>query len=145
MVPLIYHWYYLWTSMKIKIVCQCRICGTKGHGGHTSVFMATVTGGTYVQSRKRKLNITSSNKTKLARVDNVLTQAICTQYFLKEQRYEVHDNIIYQDSKSAMKLEKNVRQSSIKWTCHINTRYYFITDRLKMMEAYVKFFPTSTW
>jgi hypothetical protein len=53
-----------------------------------------------------------------------------SRYFLLEQGFEVSENILFQDSKSAMLLEKNDRASSSKRTKHINVRYYFVTDRI---------------
>ena len=75
-------------------------------------------------------------------MDDVLTQVIYTQYFLKEQVYEIRDNVIYQYIQSKTKLENNDRQSSIKRTRKINIRYYFITDRITKEEASVELCPT---
>ena len=54
----------------------------------------------------------------------------------------IYDNVIYQDNLSAIRLQKNGRQSSINRTRHINTRYYFITDRIVNQEASVELPPT---
>ena len=54
----------------------------------------------------------------------------------------IQDNVIYQDNQSAIRLEKNGKQSSSKRTRHINIRYYFITDRIMKQEASMEFFPT---
>ena len=96
----------------------------------TGGFMTMGTGGAYVQSSKHNLNNKSSTEAELVGVYDVLTHVIWTQYFLKEQRYMIHDNIIYQDNQNAIRLEKNGRRSSSKRTRHINIRYYFITDRI---------------
>ena len=96
-----------------------------------------VTGGACVQSRKQKLNTKRSTQAKLVRVDYVLTQVVWTKYFLKDQGYEIHDNVIYQNNQSAIKLENNGRHSSIKQTNHTNIRYYFITDTINKQEEYV--------
>ena len=71
-----------------------------------------------------------------------MNQVIWTWYFLKEQGYMIHDNVIYQDNQSAIRLEKNGRQSIRKRMRHINIRYYFITDRIINQEASVEFCPT---
>ena len=55
----------------------------------------------------------------------------------------IHNNVIYQDNQSAIRLEKNGKRSSSKRTRHINIRYYFITDRIIKQEASVEFCPTS--
>ena len=109
---------------------------------HTGGFMTKITDGAYVQSSKKKLNTKIPTEDKLVGFNNVLTQVIQNRYFLKDQGYEIHDNILYQNNQSAIKLEKNVRCSSRKWTRHINIRYYFITDRINDQEAYVEFSPT---
>ena len=101
-----------------------------------------VTVGSYVQSSKQKLKTKCSTKAELVVVDDVLTQVICTRYFLKEQGYIIHGNVIYQYNQSAIRLDKNCEQLSSKKTRHINIRYYFITDRIMKQEASVEFFPT---
>ena len=103
--------------------------------------MTMVTGGTYVQPSKQNLNTKSSTEAELVVVDYVLNQVIWTRYFLKEQGYMIHDNVIYQDNQSAIRLDNNGKQSSSKRTSHINIRYYFITDRIIKQEASVEFCP----
>ena len=46
-------------------------------------FMTMVTVGAYAHSRKQKLNTKSSTETKLVGLYYVLTQVVCTRYFLK--------------------------------------------------------------
>ena len=65
---------------------------------HTGGLMSMSTGGVYVQSRKQKLNTNSSTESNIDGVDNVLTQVVYTHYLRKEQVYEIHYNIIYQDN-----------------------------------------------
>jgi hypothetical protein len=49
---------------------------------------------------------------------------------MEAQGYQVQDNILFQDNKSAILLEKNGKASSSKRTKHVNIRYFFITDRV---------------
>jgi hypothetical protein len=49
---------------------------------------------------------------------------------MEAQGYQVQDNTLFQDNKSAILLEKNGKASSSKCTKHINIRYFFITDRV---------------
>ena len=74
---------------------------------YTGGFMPMVTGGAYVWSINQKLNTKSSTEAELVGVDDVLTQAICTQYFLKKQGCMIHNNVIYQDNQSAIRIENN--------------------------------------
>ena len=50
--------------------------------------------------------------------------------FLEAQDYGVKENIVFQDNKTTMLLEKNGKTSSGKRTKHINMRYFFITDQI---------------
>jgi hypothetical protein len=63
--------------------------------------------------------------------------------FLEAQGIEVTDNIIYQDNKSTMLLEKNGRQSSGKKTCHFDIRYYFIHNHINRGTVRVEYCPTD--
>ena len=51
----------------------------------------------------------------------------------------IQDNVIYQDNQSAIRLEKNGKQSSSKRTRHINIRYYFITGSIMKHKTSVEF------
>ena len=109
---------------------------------HTVGFVTMVTAVSYVKSIKYNLNTKSSTEAELVVVGYVLTQVIWTWYLLKEQGCEIHDNIIYQDNQSSIKLDNNSRRSSSKRTTHINIRYYFVTDRIMKQEASVEFCST---
>ena len=89
----------------------------------------------------KKLHANISTESEIGIVDDVLTQVIWTQYFLKEQVYEIHDNVIYQDKHSAIKLDNKGIQSSSKRNKHINIRYYFIADRNANQETSISLYP----
>ena len=48
--------------------------------------------------------------------------------FLKAQGYRILDNVLFQDNRSSIILEKNGKDLSSKRTKHIKIRYLFITD-----------------
>jgi hypothetical protein len=62
---------------------------------------------------------------------------------MEAQGYNVKDNILFQDNKSAILLEKNGKALSGKRTKHINIRYFFITDRIRKSEVSVVWCPTG--
>jgi hypothetical protein len=47
---------------------------------------------------------------------------------MEAQGYQVQDNVLFQDSKSIILLEKNGKALSSKCMKHINIWYFFITD-----------------
>ncbi len=53
----------------------------------------------------------------------------------------VTQNLLLQDNKSSMLLEKNSKASSGKRTQHINIQYFFITDRVNMKEVEIEWCP----
>jgi hypothetical protein len=62
---------------------------------------------------------------------------------MKAQGNGDKNNVLFQDNKSSILLEKNGKASSIKRTKHINIRYLFITDRVKKEEVSVVWCPTG--
>jgi hypothetical protein len=62
-----------------------------------------------------------------------------TCYFLLSQGYGVIKNLLLQDNKSSIVLERNRKASSGKRTRHINICYFFITDQVNMKELTIKF------
>jgi hypothetical protein len=111
--------------------------------GHTGGGLSMGLGYPVSQSNKQKLNTRSSTETELVAVDDLMPTVLWTRQFLNEQGFEVVDNIVYQDNQAAILLEKNGRASSGKRTKHINTRFFFITDRIGKKEVTVKWCPTE--
>jgi hypothetical protein len=83
-----------------------------------------------VSSTKQKLNTRSSTESEIVGADDFMSAICWTRYFMEAQRYQVQDNILFQDNKSAILLEKNGKASSSKHTKQVNIRYFFITDRV---------------
>ena len=96
-----------------------------------------------MSSTKQKLNTRSSTETEIVGADDFMPAICWTRYFLEAQGYKVRDNILYQDNKSAILLEKNGKASSSKRTKHINIRYFFITDRVKEGDVSLIWCPTG--
>ena len=76
-------------------------------------------------------------------VDDLMPSILWTRNFLKAQGYEVTENLLYQDNKSSILLEKNRKASSSKRTRHILIRYFFVTDRIAKGELTVEWCPTA--
>jgi hypothetical protein len=62
---------------------------------------------------------------------------------MKAQGYDVQDNILFQDNKSAILLKKNGKASRSKHTKHINIWYFFITNRVKQGKVLLVWCPTE--
>ncbi len=96
-----------------------------------------------MQSTKAKCNTRSSTVSELVAVNEMMAQILWTRLFMKAQGIEVSDNIFYQDSKSAILLEKNGRKSSSKRTKHIEVWYYYVADRIAKGDLTVVWCPTD--
>ena len=94
-------------------------------------------------SRKQKLNTKSSTEAKLVGADDITSLILWTQLFMEEQGYPIDRNILYQDNKSAILLERNGKQSSSKRTRHLNIRYFFLTDQLEKGNLEIEYCPTD--
>ncbi len=94
-------------------------------------------------STKQKLNMQSSTKSEVVAVNNMMPIVLWTCYFLMAQGYGVTKNLLLQDNRSSMLLERNGKASSGKRTWHINIWYFFITDRVNMKEVQIEWCPTK--
>ena len=59
---------------------------------------------------------------------------------MEAQGYEIDKNILFQDNKSTMLLEKNGKKSS-KRTRALDIRYFFITDQITRNTMDVEYCP----
>ena len=96
--------------------------------GHTGGGLTLGRGFPISVSTKQKLNTRSSTESELVGVDDMMPIICWTRYFLLSQGYGIIENLLLQDNKSSILLERNGRASSGKRTRHINIRYFFIMD-----------------
>jgi hypothetical protein len=111
--------------------------------GHTGGAMTMGRGFPLDTSTKHKLNTRNSTESEVVSVDDMIPHILWTRLFMQAQGFEVRDNILFQDNKSAILLETNGRASSSKRTKHINIRYYYVADRVAKGELRVVWCPTD--
>ena len=99
-------------------------------------------GAMFALSSKQKFNTRSSTEAELVGVNDAMTMIHWMKHFLEAQGCPVHQNIIYQDNESSMKLEKYGRQSSGKKTRHLDIHYY-VTDNVKKGTVQIRYCPTG--
>ena len=63
--------------------------------------------------------------------------------FLSAQGFDLTHNTLFQDNQSAMKIICNGKRSSGPKTKHMDTRYFWIKDRLESEGINVVYCPTS--
>ena len=63
--------------------------------------------------------------------------------FIREQGCKIRDNILYQDNQSTIHMLKNDRNSCTGNSRNIDTRYFFVKDRIDKKEVRVEYCPTS--
>ena len=95
--------------------------------GHTGGGLSMVRIFPVVSSTKQKLNTQSYTETKILTLDDCMPAVLCTRYWLYSQGNDVFEIIVYQDNKSAIPLENNVKASIRKRKNHINIRYHYVT------------------
>ena len=62
---------------------------------------------------------------------------------MEAQGYEIEKNILFQDNKSTILLERNGKKSSSKRTRALNIRYFFLTDQIQKGNLSVEYLPTT--
>jgi hypothetical protein len=83
---------------------------------HTEGGLTMGRGFLIVSSTKQKLNTRSSTESELVGVDNMIPIIVWSCYFLMAQGYGVTQNLLLQDNKSSILLEKNGKVSGGKRT-----------------------------
>jgi hypothetical protein len=111
--------------------------------GHSGGGLSLGSGFPIVSSTNQKLNTRSSTETEILGADNFMPAIYWTRYFMKAHGYGFKDNVLFQDNKSSILLEKNGKALRSKRTKHINIRYLFITDRVSKEELSVLWCPTG--
>jgi hypothetical protein len=110
---------------------------------HTGACFTYGGGSPITVSKKQKLNTKSSTESELVGVDDAATMILWTKLFLEAQGYKINKNVVYQDNKSAILLEKNGKRSSSKRTRHLNIRYFFVTDQIEKGNMCIEYCPTG--
>ena len=113
------------------------------HRSHTGGTLSTGLGALLSSSQKQKLNSRSSTEAELIVVDDGMSPMLWSKLFLEAQGIQVQDNVLYQDNKSAILLEKNGKSSSSKRTRHLNIRYFFIMDQVNQGNLRIQYCPTA--
>ncbi len=103
--------------------------------GHTGGGLTMGRGFPISVSTKQKLNTRSSTKSELVGINDMMPIILWTRYFLLSQGYGVVENLLLQDNRSSILLERNRRASSCKRTRHVNIQYFFISDQVNMKEV----------
>ena len=109
--------------------------------GHTGAAMTLGKGAKISFSRKQKSNSRSSTETEVIGVDDAMTLVLWSLYFIQAQGYPMTHAIIYQDNKSAIRLEVNGKWSSSKRTKHIKMKYFFVKDKVDQGEVKIEHKP----
>jgi hypothetical protein len=111
--------------------------------GHAGGGLSLGRGFPIVGSTKHKLNARSSTEAELVGADDFMPAICWTRYFMESQGYNIEDNVLHQDNKSSILLEKNGKASSSKRAKHVNIRFFFVTDRINKGESSVEWCPTG--
>ena len=105
--------------------------------GHSGGGLSMGRGFSIVSSTKQKLNTRSSTEMEVVGANNFVLATCWTRCFVLAQGHDAIDNILFQDDKSAMLLEKNGKASSSKRTKHMNIQHFFATDGIDKGEVSV--------
>ena len=110
---------------------------------HTGGAMTLGWGTIHTKSTKQKLNTKSSTEAELVGMSDYVPYNIWMVNFMKEQGYSLSKNIIMQDNQSAIRMEKNGRNSCTGNSRHIDIRYFFVKDRIDKNEFKIEYCPTE--
>ena len=110
---------------------------------HTGAIMTMGKGAANHVCRKQGMNTRSSMEAKVVGADEVVGSMLWSKLFLDAQRYDIKENILYQDNKSAMLLERNGRKSTGKRSQHLNICLYYVADQKAKGHIDIRYCPTD--
>ena len=96
------------------------------------------------RSTKQKINTTSSTESELVGAADYLPNVVWLMRFLEHQGYKVKSSVLYQDNESAIRLERNAQRSSSRRTRHLDIKYFWVKDKLKIEKIDVAYCPTES-
>ena len=85
----------------------------------------------HFKSRKKKLITKSSTEAKLAVVGDYLTYNSWICFLIVAQRYEIKQNILFQDNQSTIKMGKTGQEYCTENSRHIDICYFFAKERVE--------------
>ena len=109
---------------------------------HTGGLSSFGIGAVHARSKSSKINVKSSTESELVSTSEYLPHTLWLRHFMIGQGYEIKENTIYQDNKSAILMEVNGRNSCTGNSRHINIRYFWVKDRIDNKEVRIEYIPT---
>ena len=123
-------------TQSIKWYVDAAFAVHKDFKSHTGATLSLGNGIICSMSTKQKVNTRSSTEAELVGVDDIISKALWTKFFIESQGHKVTTNVICHDNTSAMKLEANGKASS-------GIKYFYITDLIERKEVQIKYCPTD--
>ena len=112
--------------------------------GNTGGCMSLGVGVVHAKASKQKLNSKSSTETEVIGVSEYVPYKIQLINFIESQGYHIKRKVLYQDNQSAMRMEKNGRNSCTGNSRHISIRFFFVKDRVDKKEFTIEYCPTKS-
>ena len=106
----------------------------KNMRGHTGSISTMGTGVLDAKSSKQKMNTRSLTETEFVGTSEALPKTIFRCFFMEAQGYKIKYNVLGKDNESEIKLLKNGRDSCTWNSKHIAIKYFWVTDRIKMVK-----------
>jgi hypothetical protein len=109
---------------------------------HTGGLMSMGLGLIHGKSCSQTMNTKSTTESELVGVSEYLPYNVWFCNFMEEQGYQIKENILYQDNKSAILMEINGRNLCTVSSSNVNVRYFWVKDRVDQGKIKVWYLPT---
>ena len=110
---------------------------------HTGGCMSLGLGTLHARSSKQNLNTKSSTEAEVVGMSEYTPYNIWLVMFLQAQGYTIASNLVYQDNQSAIRMERNGRNSCTGNSRHIHICYFFVKDHVDKKEMTIGYCPTE--
>jgi hypothetical protein len=111
--------------------------------GHSGLYVTQGKGAMINVSKKLGLVTNSSTETEIVATGERMPKCTWFRYFRIEQGEPIKEDLLMQDNKSMILLQKNGIFSVGKGSKHIHIRYFFTTDKIEKKELKLIYCPTD--
>ena len=111
--------------------------------GHSGLVLTQGKGAMISVSKKLGVVTTSSTEMEIVSTGERLPKCTWFRYFRLAQGESKAEDVLMQDNKSAIILQKNYPYSTRKGSKHIHIQYFFVVDKLDKKELRIVYCPTD--
>ena len=118
--------------------------GVHSDGSSRTGIVLMLAGGVVgVWSNRQHIVVKSATEAEIVAMSDGLEKVLWAREFLISQGYAIDPVVVYEDNSGVLAIAKNGRKPQHR-TRHLNVRYFFVIDRVKLGHVRLEYMPTKS-